>query len=89
MEVTVVKPSLRIMSDVNDFDVEIKMLIDACIMDLNNSGLIVDEDDPLTIQAITTYCKAHFGIENSDSEKYQKSYDMIKTNLIVCGGNTL
>lgn len=85
MEVSVVKPSLRIMSDVTDFDSEITMLISACISDLETSGLVVDESHPLVIQAVTTYCKAHFGVENSDSEKYLNSYYSQKAHLIVCG----
>ena len=85
MQVSIVKPSLRIMSDVTDFDPEITMLISACLTDLEMSGLVVDESDPLVVQAVITYCKAHFGIENSDSEKYQKSYDSMKANLLVLG----
>lgn len=88
MEVSVVKPSLRVMSDVTDFDSEIMMLINACLSDLNTSGLIIDEAEPLVIQAVITYCKAHFGIENSDSEKYLNSYYSMKAHLLVCGDMT-
>ena len=45
----------------------------------------LNEEDPLIIQAIKTYCKANFGLDNKDSEKYQKSYDLLKQSLSLCG----
>lgn len=89
MQVSVVKPSLRIPTDVTEYDTEIQMLIDACVIDLSMSGLSVDESNPMFVQAIVTYCKAHFGIENSDSEKFRQSYNMLKTSLIVCGDSSV
>ena len=72
-----VKLALRIKS--NSLDLEIQDLIESAKADLNISGVKnLDEEDPLIIQAVKTYCKANFGLDNKDSEKYQKSYDMLK-----------
>lgn len=77
-----IKNALRV--DGNDLDEEIQDLIDAAKADLVLSGLkeskIVDTD-PLIIRAITTYCKANFGYDIPDAERYQQSYEMIKNHL--------
>lgn len=79
-----VKLALRIKS--NKLDEEITDLIEACKIDLSLSGVRKIEDtDPLIQQAVKLYCKANFGLENKDSEKYQKSYDMLKISLSLCG----
>ena len=79
-----VKLSLRIKSDA--FNIEILEMIEAAKLDLSISGIKkIDEDDPLIQQAIKTYCKANFGLDNKDSEKYQKSYNMLKEHLSLCG----
>lgn len=79
-----VKLSLRIKSDV--FNVEILEMIEAAKLDLSISGIgKINEADPLVQQAIKTYCKANFGLDNKDSEKYQKSYNMLKEHLSLCG----
>lgn len=79
-----IKLALRIKSSA--FDTEIKDLIEAAKLDLSISGIKnTKETDPLIQQAIKTYCKANFGLDNNDSEKYQKSYDMLKQHLALCG----
>lgn len=79
-----VKLALRIKS-VN-LDEEIKDLIEACKVDLSISGVRkIVEEDPLIQRAIVIYCKANFGMDNNDSEKYQKSYDLLKQSLSLCG----
>ena len=79
-----VKLALRIKS--NKLDEEITDLIEACKIDLSLSGVKrIKDTDPLIQQAIKLYCKANFGLENKDSEKYQKSYDMLKISLSLCG----
>ncbi|MFQ7821432.1 head-tail connector protein [Clostridium sp.] len=79
-----VKLALRIKS--NSLDLEIQDLIESAKADLNISGVKnLDEEDPLIIQAVKTYCKANLGLDNKDSEKYQKSYDMLKQHLSLCG----
>lgn len=79
-----IKLALRIKN--NAFDVEIYELIESAKLDLKYSGVdLVNEDDPLIAQAIKTYCKANFGLDNKDSEKYQLSYDMLKQHLALVG----
>lgn len=79
-----VKLALRIKSDA--FNIEIESLILACKTDLHVSGIQnILENDALIEQAIKLYCKANFGLDNKDSEKYLKSYEMLKTTLALSG----
>lgn len=79
-----IKLALRIKSSA--FDTEIADLIESAKVDLKISGIVkVDEIDPLIQQAIKTYCKANFGLDNKDSDKYQASYDSLKQHLSLCG----
>lgn len=77
-----VKLSLRLSGE--SFDTELEMLIAACKIDLETSGLdLIDEEDELTKLAIITFAKSQFGMSNSDSEKYQNSYNMLKTHMAL------
>ncbi|WP_434794421.1 hypothetical protein TPDSL_14000 [Terrisporobacter petrolearius] len=81
-----VKLALRISESNNIFDSEISDLMEAAKMDLSISGVNnINESDPLIKRAITIYCKANFGLDNKDSEKYQNSYDMLKQHLSLSG----
>ena len=79
-----IKQSLRITHDA--LDTEIEDLIDAALADLLISGVKNQPtDDVLILRAVTIYCKANFGLENNDSERYQASYDSLKAHLSLCG----
>lgn len=79
-----VKLALRI--NKNNFDEELNDLIEEAKLDLITTGVIViDDKDHLIQKAIKTYCKANFGLDNKDSEKYQDSYESIKNKLALCG----
>ena len=79
-----IRKALRISSSA--FDDEIKDLINEAVRDLETSGIVnISLDDALISKAIKTYCKANFGIDNKDSEKYQESYESIKNKLALCG----
>ena len=79
-----VKLALRIKS--NKIDDEIQDLISACKIDLSISGVRkVREDDPIIQRVIILYVKANFGLDNNDSEKYYKSYLLLKQSLSLCG----
>ena len=79
-----VKLALRIKSV--KLDEEIEDLIEACKIYLSICGVRrIVEEDPLIQRAIIIYCKANFGMDNKDSEKYQKSYDLLKQSLSLCG----
>ncbi|ARW38100.1 hypothetical protein BN2127_JRS8_02780 [Bacillus amyloliquefaciens] len=80
-----VKRSLRITHSF--LDDEIHELVAAARQDLVQSGVSASkaesEEDPLIKRAVITYCKANFGLSNVDSEKYQRSYDMLKNHLAL------
>jgi uncharacterized phage protein (predicted DNA packaging) len=75
-----VKLALRV--TISDFDEEIQGLIDAAKRDLAIAGVDkINETDPLIRRAIITYCKANFGYDNPEAERFQQSYDMLKQHL--------
>jgi len=81
-----VKLSLRLNG--TDFDEEVQGLIDAARKDLIRIGVIQEkveaEDgqlDPLIKRAIITYCKAEFGYDNPEADRFKASYDMIRQEL--------
>lgn len=80
-----VKLALRITSSA--FDNEVEDLIKAARQDLILSGVsqnkAQDENDPLIKRAITVYCKAHFGYDNPEAERFQRAYDMLKAHLTL------
>lgn len=78
-----VKLALRIASNV--FDDELSDLIAAAIADLMLCGVQkVEETDPLIKRAVVLYCKSNFG-SDPNSEKYQRSYDLLKGSLQIAG----
>ena len=77
---------LRVRLTVDKLDSEIEDLIKAARADLVEFGgvlpeRVADESDPLVKQAIATYVKAEFGLDNEDSEKYRASYAKQKIAL--------
>ena len=83
-----IRLSLRLSSEI--FDCEIKALIDACIADLKLSGIDTDKDHPdiqvLIRQAVTLYCKAHFGFADI-AVKYVDIYEKLKVVLGIASKN--
>lgn len=67
-----------------DFDTEIQDLIDAAKAEMKSKGIpenkIVDTD-PLIIRAVNCYCKANFGWDNPEAEKFQTSFDSLVTHM--------
>jgi hypothetical protein len=79
-----VKTALRVKGGA--LDVEITGLIAACKKDLAVSGIVkTNETDALISRAIVLYCKAHFGYDNPDAERFLKSYDLLKCSLVFSG----
>ena len=77
-----IKLSLRISS--SDFDTEIDDLISAAQADLSLCGIYVtDTSDALLKRCINTYCKANFGYDVPEADRFMKSYDMLKQNLTL------
>ena len=81
-----VKLALRMKTDA--FDTEITDLIDAAQADLKIAGIsIIDEQDPLLIRAVITYCRANFG-QPDDYDRLKASYDEQKAQLQTATGYT-
>lgn len=77
-----VKLALRITNAA--YNSEITRLIDAAKIDLKTGGVeVIVDTDQLTLSAIVLYAKANFGMTNPDMDKYQKSYDALKTTLAL------
>lgn len=64
------------------FDEEIKSLIDACLLDLNISG-VGEVEDELIKRAVGIYVKAHFGSENPDRDGLIECYKSLKIHLAL------
>ncbi|GLC32916.1 head-tail connector protein [Clostridium omnivorum] len=77
-----VKLAIRVSNSV--YNDEIQDLIDEAKADMKLVGILdtkIVDTDPLIKRAITTYCKANFGLNNPDSEKLQASYEAIRNHL--------
>ena len=81
-----VKLALRIKTDA--FDSEIQDLIDAALADLKLAGIIKeDQEDPLIIRAVVTYCRANFGSPD-DYQQLKAAYDEQKGQMQTATGYT-
>lgn len=81
-----VKLALRIKT--NAFDREINDLINAALADLAAAGITnQDEEDPLIIRAVVTFCRANFG-SPADYDKMKTSYDEQKAMMQMATGYT-
>lgn len=84
-----VKKSLRISESNTAFNEDIEEMIEECRMDLIQSGIFIEkaneDEDPLIRRAIKTYCKANFGLDNPDAERFQESYESLKRHLSLAG----
>lgn len=80
-----VKKALRITHSGLD-EAEITPLIEAAKKELEIAGVTnIDESDPLIIRAVTVYCKANFGYDNPDSEKFQNAFNSLKNTITQVG----
>jgi uncharacterized phage protein (predicted DNA packaging) len=79
-----VKDALRLSG--TDLDIEVQDLIDAAKADLQLSGVHADkivDTDPLIKRAVIVYCKAHFGWDNPEADRFAQSYTMLKQHLAL------
>lgn len=79
-----IKRDLRIRNA--NLDGEVQDLIDGAKQDLILSGVIeskVIDTDPLIKRGVSLYAKAHFGLDNADSEKYMAAFTSLKTHLTL------
>lgn len=64
-----------------NLDDEIKQTVAACMLDLENAGVVkIKARDPLIQQAAKQYVKAHFGYDDK-SEKWEAAYEYLKAAL--------
>jgi hypothetical protein len=86
-----IKVSLRVTSI--EFNTEITDLINAARVDLALAGIdqtkTNDDSDPLIKRAITVYCKAFFGYDNPDADRFAKCYEMLKQHLALASDYNL
>ncbi len=77
---------LRLRGSSRKLDEEITDLINAARDDLVLGGVlsvkVQDENDPLIKQALVTYLKAEFGLDNPDAEEYRAAYESLKKRLM-------
>lgn len=85
------KLALRISSDTVDFDSELEDLIQAGLGDLGLAGVLSkdNQEDPLVVRAVITYCKIHWGDSSgTDYDRLKASYDEQKSQLMMATGFT-
>ena len=79
------KTACRISTSNANITQELTDCLEACKKDLKDIGIAnINEADPLIIRAVILYVKAEFGNSN-DSEKYRRSYDLLKKELSMRG----
>lgn len=81
---TLAKQCLSIVSTATAKDLEIKMLIDAAILDLKRQGInaCYDGQDSLIESAIVMFVKANFGnTDIKEKELAQRTYSLLCNNL--------
>lgn len=82
-----IKGALRISSNDELIEKEITDLVETALLDLKTSGITnLDITDPFIKRAVSVYCKANFGYDNPESEKFTQSYETIKCKLSLVGG---
>lgn len=84
------KVKLALAITVDDFDSEIEDLIQAALYDLSSNGVLALEltTDPLILQAVKTYCRAHFH-SPADYDRLLAAYEEMKGHLMHTTGYTL
>lgn len=89
-----IKTALRIKTDALDSEVE--TLIGSALYDMRRVGVnptLLDEDtlddEPnfFVKQAVTAYCKAHFGYDNAEADRFDDSYRRIVCDLMNSSEN--
>lgn len=75
-----------------DMDVELAALIFAALMDMRRAGVKVERLDPdapspLAKQAVFLWVKAHYGYDNSESNKFKDSYQEVVASLLNSDAN--
>lgn len=62
-------------------DEEIVQTMDACVLDLQNGGVVsIDITDPLIKQAVKLYLKSQFGYD-AKADRFGSAYEFLKYSL--------
>lgn len=89
-----IKAALRLTTDALDSEVE--MLVGAALYDMERVGvnpalLEVDSEEGLenlfVKHAVIAYCKAHFGYDNAEADRFDDSYRRIVCDLLNSAEN--
>lgn len=79
------REALRIPAGCTDYDGEIDDLIDSARAALRAGGVskekAADESDGSVRLAIKVWCKANFGMDNPDAERYAQSFETLVTMM--------
>lgn len=72
-----VRVALRVKSEA--LEPEIDALVESCLQDMRRVGvpedmLTEETPDPLVVLAVITWCKGHFGYDNSEASRFLNSY---------------
>lgn len=85
---TLVAVKLALGITVDAYDAELTDLIEAALLDLGIAGVGgYAEGDKLVLQAVKTYCRAHFQ-SPADYDRLKASYDEQKGQLMIATGYT-
>ena len=85
-----VKVSLRVVSEMTD--VEVQGLVDAATQDMRRVGvrgelLDAEKPNPLAKCAVLMFCKANYGFDNNDSDRYWQRYHWAVNALMNSSAN--
>lgn len=92
MQISDILPRVRLALRITTtaFDAELTDLIEAGLLDLGVAGITGENAtsvDKLTLRAVITYCKMHFGAPE-EFDRLSKSYDAQKGQLWSATGYT-
>ena len=75
---------------VDSYDAELQDLINSALYDLKTNGVdaLNMQTDALVVQAVKTYCRAHFR-HPPDYDKLLSAYEEQKGHLMNCTGYTV
>ena len=67
------------------FDEDVRGLIEAAMIDMGIAGKETLGTDGLVEQAIIMYARAHFGLYDADTSRFERSYETLKNNIAMSG----
>ena len=85
------KRALHIATDY--YDDEVRGLVDAAVADMRRVGvrdelLHPSDPDPLVRAATCSYCKANFGYDNPEADRFMQSYRETVVSLLNSDANS-